>query len=313
MPGLDDWANACSVFLLLTAFVPWFRAWRGASGTALRGGLIWGAAAIGLAIAAQTEAVLGDATSSERICYIASIAVLCGLTWPLNARKPGVRAWAWLTGSLVLVFLIPWLGSSDAMRGGMGRSGSFRLDAPWSVFYVMLGGVGVANYLPTRFRTSAVILGVGLGFEFAGVAMTGWSAAARGHARSAFALALGAACWSGWWSVRREGAERGRRVDRIWVWFRDRWGAAWGSRIRDQFNRSAVIADWPFRLTWRGLEAVSDSTGSDVAAEAQAEATLRGLLRRFAEPERLDRAAGAGRADRDQSGGMPDATIWRSS
>jgi hypothetical protein len=70
--------------------------------------------------------------------------------------------------------------------------------------------------------------------------------------------------------------------------FRDHWGVVWALRVRERFNRSAEAAGWPIRLTWHGVVPAPDGGGDRGGAPPEvAEATLIGLLRRFATEDRL--------------------------
>jgi hypothetical protein len=95
------------------------------------------------------------------------------------------------------------------------------------------------------------------------------------------------------------------RFERLWLWFRDHWGVVWALRVRERFNREAELAGWPVRLSWFGLEQVDSPSGDQpAAAPALAETTLRGLIRRFAQPWRLDQVNGP---PHETSCGGPDA------
>ncbi|APW62653.1 hypothetical protein [Paludisphaera borealis] len=279
------------MLLLATAFAPWAAAWRDAEGTALRGALVWGAIVLGLGIAAQvvalTESPASGRPMSGRITYVMTTAVLAGLTSVLNARRPGDRVWALLMALLLVVFLIPWLEGSGRMRKADGLA-VLRLDSPWTIFYGFLALAGTANYLSTHFR-AAVVLGLGLIVEYLGLRSTEWPPAWRAYCWTAAAWLFGASFWTARLGCKRSSEPGRNEIDRIWVWFRDRWGTVWALRIAEQFNRSAAIGGWPYRLSWTGLVPVDPESDAPVVAGDRASATLRGLLRRFVRPGRLDR------------------------
>jgi hypothetical protein len=83
------------------------------------------------------------------------------------------------------------------------------------------------------------------------------------------------------------------RLEAAWLWFRDHWGVVWALRVLERFNRSAEANRWPIRLSWPGVAAVGGEAGPP-SVPAAAEATFAGLIRRFAEPWRVDQEAGAG-------------------
>jgi hypothetical protein len=78
------------------------------------------------------------------------------------------------------------------------------------------------------------------------------------------------------------------RLEAIWFWFRDHWGVVWALRVLERFNRAAEAQRWPIRLTWHGVVATADGAP---AVPSGAEATLKTLLRRFAEPGPIDAVA----------------------
>jgi hypothetical protein len=291
-----EWSPLAVGLFLATAAVPWLAAWQDAEGTALRGALTWGAVALGLGIAAQAAAMFEPAATgrpiSGRVTYLMTSAVLAGLTSVLNARRPGDKVWALLMALLVVVFLIPWLEGSGRMRRA-GGLGALRLDSPWTLFYGFLAVAGTANYLSTHFRAAAV-LGLGLIAEYLGLRSVEWPPAWRAGCWTFAAWLYGAAAWTAWLGRRGARDEGANEVDRIWLWFRDRWGTVWALRIAEQFNRSAALGDWPYRLSWTGLAPVDPSSETPVVPGDRALATMRGLLRRFARPGRLDREARGG-------------------
>ncbi len=295
--------------VLTTALAPWMTAWREAEGTALRGALAWAALALGLGICAQVVAMMEPIATgrptSGRMTYVMTTAILAALTTILNARRPGERVWAFLMVLLLVVFLIPWLEGFGRMRRADGLA-SLRLDSPWTIFYGFLGVAGTVNYLPTRYGRASLFVGGSLVVEYVGLRYTEWPPTWRAGCWMWSAWLLGASCWLARLDSLRC-RERGRdEVERIWFWFRDHWGTVWALRTAEQFNRSAALGGWPYRLSWQGLVPVDSTSDAPVVVSDRASATLRGLIRRFARPERLDRAAAV---DRAHSAGMPDATI----
>jgi hypothetical protein len=242
-----------------------------------------------LSIVAQGLAMFEPLSSGRplagRLTYLCVLTVLAALVTVLNARTPGERVWAILMVLLVVVFLIPWLEEAGRIRRAQG-SMLVHLDAPWTIFYGLLLVVGVTNYLPTRYGWAALCLGLCLALEYLALTRTDWPAARRAVSAEWVTWTLALSFW-----VARRSAVRGRSVsgfDGLWLWFRDHWGVVWALRTQDRFNRTAELAHWPVRLSWFGL--LPAGQPADVAAPAalpQAETTLRGLIRRFAQPWRL--------------------------
>jgi hypothetical protein len=281
--------------LFATTVQPWREAWRRAHGTALRPALLWTAASLTLFFAAQLVAIFeppgGGRTAAARLSYLAVLALLSALVFVLNARMPGDRVWAILTVVLVLVFLIPFLEEPGRLRRAPAL-GRLHLDAPWSLFYAFIVVVGVTNYVPTRYGAAAAVLALAFLLEYVGLAHPEWPGGRHAFVGSWVSWHVALAVWVAHWCGSR-GPGAGSECERLWFWFRDHWGVVWALRVMERFNREAALLDWPARLTWFGLELIAAGPhGPDApAVPEKAAATLRGLLRRFAHPERLDQAA----------------------
>ncbi len=218
--------------------------------------------------------------------YLACLASLAAMISVFNARTPGGGAWALLMGLLVLVFLVPWLEGSGLAKGRGGMD-QLRLEMPWSLFFALIVIAGVTNYLPTSFGPAAAILGLAMILETAGLLLTGWPGARCAEMWSVVPALLSATCWMALFRSRRRPVSSDG-LTRLWLWFRDHWGAVWGLRILDRFNRAAETAQWPFRLTWQGPRGLDGLTSPDIPEDAPK--TLVQLLRRFAPPETLESA-----------------------
>jgi hypothetical protein len=226
-----------------------------------------------------------------RLVYVMVLAVLAGFMSVLGARNPGGGAWALLMVLLLVVLLIPWLEAAGRVRRFHGL-GWFRLDSPWDLFYGLLAMVGVTNYVPTRYGPAACMMGLGLVLEYFGLRRSDWPPATRAALWPAVAWTLAAACGLAAWKAEKPClADSG--VERLWLWFRDHWGVVWALRTQERFNRTAELGRWPVRLSWFGLAQAGEAASSSGATgEANARpavlATLRGLIRRFMTPERMD-------------------------
>ena len=157
----------CVGLALATAIVPWMAAWRGARGTD-SAAVTWAGLALLIGLISQgvagTESLHSGRPMAGHLVYLMVLASFAALISVLNARWPGGGAWAILMALLVLVFLIPWLEGPGWARKAQGLS-RLRLDAPWSLFYVLVVIAGVTNYLPTRYGLSGGLARVRVGLR----------------------------------------------------------------------------------------------------------------------------------------------------
>jgi hypothetical protein len=192
-----------------------------------------------------------------------------------GARRPGVAAWNFVVLGLLAVMLLPL--AEHLLAGGPS------LDPVRSVF---LGGtlaLGLLNYLPTRLAPAAVVVGLGCAWELA--VLVGGEAVVPGlPADGPGWLGVALAPWlaQAAWAARRPA---GSELDHLWLDFRDRFGLVWGQRLREQFDRAAVNARLPVRLSWRGLRPLAGGALPVEATRGPALATLRALVKRFLSPE----------------------------
>jgi hypothetical protein len=279
---------------LATTVWPLWRAWRASQGTALRSAVVWAFLAVGLGLLAQIwaarEPLATGRPAAGHLAYLSALSTLASLMSVLNARRPGSVAWALLMALLVLVFLIPWL-EGVGLAGNVEARSRLRLETPWTLFYLLLVVAGVTNYLPTRFGLAAIAVGASLLLEYAGLTRTTWPLERRAVLWSAAPWALAVAIWAADARSRRP-EKRPPCMERLWLWFRDRWGAVWAIRVQDRFNRSAEILGWPIRLGWQGVIGAPGQSQATPAVPEAAASAFRGLVRRFADPVRLDAELG---------------------
>jgi hypothetical protein len=208
--------------------------------------------------------------------YLALVLTGCAGMAVFGARRPGVAAWNFVVVGLLVVLLLPL--AEAAIRGI-----PLRLDSARAAFLVVLLGLTIVNYLPTRLGGGAALLGVGAArelqpflsetglapLEFGGLPWTAWS----------IGLAPTAA-WLGTVVVagKTDGAAR------LWASFRDRFGLVWGLRLREQFNRAAANAELPIELGWAGLRSKAKVPGWTRDPASNAFEILAALVQRFGLP-----------------------------
>jgi len=252
----------CSLVFLSGAYPVW-RAWLANSQTSLLHAVVWAMAswaawaALLLAEALDWNAVL------PVIRYVALSLTACAGVAVLGARRPGMAAWNFVLIALLAVFLLPL--AQGLLTGQASPQGII-----WTVFLAITLGVGLINYLFTRLAIGAVMLAGGCALEIVALRKgVGWESHAAG-----WLLAL--APWAGVAAVRCQRQPRSE-FDQCWLDFRNRFGAIWAQRLREQFNRAAANAGWQVELRWKGLRV----GGGQSRVETEWVTTLRALMKRF--------------------------------
>jgi hypothetical protein len=175
---------------------------------------------------------------------------------------------------------------------------------PWLLFYALLVVTGTSNFAATSLAAPMLLIALGFAAE---VWILTHSSLEFSELRPVQLLAH-----SGWISglllldprLQNRLKPPEGETDRLWFWFRDRWGAAWALRIIDRFNREAEVTGSSFRLTWRGL-LPNETTKADEAEKSRT--ILSTLLKRFATSARLKSVV-----DHDpQRGSLPQRSASR--
>lgn len=247
--------NALIGLATLAGYYPLLRAWSVNRLTTLRAALAWSAAAWTAWSAAAFDA---DATT---LSYLALSLTGCAGVAVLGARRPGVGAWNFVVGGLLVVLLLP-------VASGFGTP---RLETPHLIFLGATLAVVLLNHLPTRPGVAVPLVGAACAaemFRFAGVDVpVGVTSAGR--------VLLALAPWAAWLATHL--AAPIADADRIWLGFRDRYGFLWAQRVRDQFSRSIASSGSAVRLNWTGIRPSGVGDGEAVR-------TLQALLKRFGPP-----------------------------
>jgi hypothetical protein len=263
-------------------------------GTTLAAPTMWAVAAasclaiVEAALGWRGETGDGAAASASLARYAAAVGSCCPLIAVLGAKRPQDRGWQWVVLSLWAVLLVP-AGQAWAARTGA----PLELSGPWRVLLGSLIGLGLLNYLPTRFGVAALIFAAGQLALFANYLFVEPLESLR-HARiTALVLMLLAVVVA--YAMRRRFATQGLEkasplsgTSERWLRFRDGWGAFWGLRILQRVNEAAELSRWHVRLEWGGFVsagAAAEFPQVDEPRMAHIRQTMDTLLRRF---ERVD-------------------------
>lgn len=247
-------------------------------GTTLTAPLIWAAGSLGLLLLLAAyesfEGAGADVSGTRLIRYIVACSTLCPGMALLGAKRPQHRAWDFIVASLWIVLTIPAIQA-------LVFSSEPQLDIhpAWRWFLFILITVQCTNHLPTRLWPSALAIFLGqlvLLAEFLPVAAGRVDAELRWIVAAMFLFFLASAYAYLRFAWRKPTA---RSLDRVWLDFRDAYGAVWGLRIRDRVNQLAEREQWPVRLEWNGFQPID--SGMAAIPWDQIEICLSGLLRRF--------------------------------
>jgi hypothetical protein len=282
----------------LLTLVPLIRGWIGCRGTAARLVIVWGFIALGSGAIAllvgADEPISSGRDLAGLVHFIASLSVIAALVAVLNARRPGTGAWAILTCLMVSIFLFTWY-QEEGVGPLLVHLRPVRLHFPWNVFLALLIVMGTTNYATTKFGSAAFVAAIGLAIEWRLVtAPDRFTPTGRSLCYLAIPLAYATSVWLAWVAGTLPARYRRRTTDaeRIWFWFRDRWGVVWGLRVQDRFNQSAEARKWPLRLTWHGFERASwPSERSVEETIEEIDTEFRMMLRRFVSAERMAEVA----------------------
>ncbi len=266
-------AVATNVLVLALSACSLAAAWLANRQTTLRHALYWTWAAWYAWGATCSTSILLTPSAADSFRYLALSLTSCAGVAVLGARRPGVGAWNFVVVGLLVVLLLP-------LAEGAVAGGALHLAGPRILF---LGGtlaVIVLNYLPTRLGAAAVCLGFGCLLQLLFLAGPATLIESLRDSEIWLMLPVTSAIILGHYGIRQARADRSE-FDAVWLDFRDRYGVLWGQRMREQFNRSAVNADWPVYLRWQGLRLHRGASLPDAMAQAEMVSVLRALLQRF--------------------------------
>lgn len=276
---------------LAAAFAALFRGRREIFRTTLGTAWVWQVLAVLLWSTSWGTTILTSATTpglADRLWYLSAVMMLCPLVAVLGARKPGNQAWNWFViAPLVLVLNFP----SFSLHGFGALSSTFEIEAPVAIGYGLVLVMGAGNYFGTRFTLSTVLLTVALILCVGPVtAPLAELFPSKLTCRLWATLSLSAAFLN---AARQAscGISTETPFDQVWIDFRDFLGIVWSKRMLDRINHTAREEQWPVRLELYGFIPTDEKADLPLSPKTskQIERTLRRYLKRFVEPDWIDR------------------------
>lgn len=283
-----SWAAGAGLALGLAGVLALAAQGRQVAGTTLLAVWAWALAALLGLTAATVAGMLGaDALGKKGVAlvhYLASTLALTPGLALLGAKRPQSGMWQGVVAALLAMAWIP-AGLAFALPAQPQLEVPIYLRGLELALVLMVA----ANYVATRHVLLAAWASVGLlvtqaswWFELS-PAEIAWTTF-HGLAACACVALLS-------WLPSSERA-KSSPADRLWLDFRDAYGALWALRVAERVNALAELNGWKLRLLWNGFapsesgeEGASPDLPPDARELAGAEKTLRSLLRRFVSPD----------------------------
>ncbi len=252
------------------------------SGTTLAAVWVWSLVSLAAIGAAELLVAFagGEPASpwSHAMRFSAAVSSICPVMALLGAKRPQDRGWQFIVFTLWVILSLPaahWL-----LFGGV------REIHPAQVgLLAILIGAGAINAMATRQWLAGLLYALGQ-VALLGPFLTSLEPWLGGQRGPFIGLALVVTCWL-LLALSRERSNAPSGLDRVWLDFRNAFGAVWGLRVMERMNASSAMYGWPVTLTWQGFVPRGEAPG---AAELPAiiEDSMRTLLRRFVSPEWID-------------------------
>jgi hypothetical protein len=208
-----------------------------------------------------------------------------------GAKRPQDRGWQFIVLALWAILSLPslkWL-----LFGG-----EQEMHAAQLAFLGVLIGAGAVNGLVTRRWLSSLLYCGGQLALFAPYFPPTRELLAPGAAAT-FGMALVVLAWWLWAADLPRGRVATDPLSRVWLDFRDDFGAVWGLRVMERMNASSTMYGWPLVLSWSGF-VPRDDVADVFEAPPALEDSLRTLLRRFVSREWIDERMASQRALADR-------------
>lgn len=239
-----------------------------------------------IALALMPSPLLSPARMAA-VRYMAHVTMFCPLMAVLGAKRPQNREWSFIVFSWWIVLSLP------AISALLFPTGKFQIGWLWWLLLTGASVMTVLNYGPTKFWLSSLLIAAAQFLVVPGIVDFGGRPGVSAGVNSQtslilIGLAFLAACVTARSCPRTEKAP----LDRVWLDFRDAFGAIWALRVADRINALAMAASWDIALGWRGFRSTVSPDVSDLKIRPEVapvlEQSVRNLLRRFVTTEWLD-------------------------
>ena len=217
----------------------------------------------------------------------------------LGAKRPGSEAWNYF----VLVPLVLVLGWPALTVWTAQGPGALRVETPVLIGFVLVLVMGCGNYVATRLAFPSLLYALSVVLVLAPCStVSAGSGVSAGGFRLAGVVSLLLAVGWGRLILRRP-TRQVNGPDRVWNDFREMFGIVWMKRAMDRINEEfAEREQWPARLGTDGLEWSGTPTEEQRRhVEARLAYAMHWMLRRFVDPEWIDRRLGNDLAERSAS------------
>lgn len=247
---------------------------------------------------------------ADHMWYASAVLVLCPPIAVLGSRRPGARVWTCFI-LFPMLFALGWPVVSARFHATVPRG--LQLETPQVVAYTLVLVMGIGNYCGTRFTLSALLYGtaaIAIAISSSVVSPVFLSNRAETRFWSTIVMVLAVLLVK---SSKRPVAAS--KFDRLWFDFFDAFGIVWGRRIQDRVNFILKNEGLNTRLEFDGFQIMTGSPNTSAStkpevsemnagssaseAEMRFEHVLRWLLRRFVDPEWIDRRLGTGPAENE--------------
>ena len=259
---LPAWANfPVTIGAIAIGLVFLLRQWRELRGLTLCGPWWWCVVVL-MAIAGVETLVawapgFGDSAVSEPLRFMALTGLFMPLMSLMGAKRPQHNAWHFIVISLWGILALPALETLFLQRGQALEMYDARGWFLLALVIISALNLGLVRWWPSALLIAAaevLMLAAYLpGVRVSVVAQ--WEPTGR-IAWGCILLATALAVMQ--WQRHRQRASSVPAWDRLWLDFRDGFGALWAIRIAEQINQVAEQQQWSFRVKWGGFR----STGS---------------------------------------------------
>lgn len=279
---MSDVLRGAAVASAAGALVVVWRAFRRLRRTTLAAPCAW---AVGSLAAVLADVAVGDirgpATASH-LHYLAAVSTLAPFVALLGAKRPQNRAWQWIVAALLLLLALQSLKAIVIDHGAPPTP-----HLAWRSLLAVLLAASWVNYLPTRNCGAATLIFAGqicLLADYLPLAGSWEPRAAWGLimlAAGVLAAAVQAKRQRASPAAPTEGPFDTASLDRVWLDFRDAYGALWALRVAERMNAAARQYGWPLHLSWRGFQPLDAQRTSDRQTEEALDRAFRAILSRF--------------------------------